>query len=147
MGVPKPRPSRILFRRSNMLESSWKKKLEWQKKNRKNNRPRYSKYHRDWRRQLRRDVLERLGGRCASTDCAWVNKDGSHGCTDWRCLQIDHVFGGGAKERKTYVGSKGQTWFYRKVMKDETGSYQLLCANCNWIKKYVNDESSGQTSS
>src|SRR5271157_497603 len=35
-------------------------------------------------------LISLLGGRCADPDCAWVNEDGSRGCTDVRCLQIDH---------------------------------------------------------
>jgi len=89
--------------------------------------------------EKRNDVLIYLGGRCAGLDCLWVNSDGSLGCTDERCLQIDHVNGDGAKKRCD--GEDRGTVFYRKVLKTAPGvEYQLLCANCNWIKRSVNKE-------
>lgn len=54
------------------------------------------------------------------------------GYTDKRALQIDHVLGGGTKEREVF---KSTTSYLKKVLADETGSYQILCANCNWIKR------------
>jgi hypothetical protein len=87
---------------------------------------------------LRLKVLDFLGGRCVSPSCAWVNGDGSKGCTDARCLQIDHVFGNGTKETR----SMSMNVFLRKVFADTSGMYQLLCANCNWIKRIENREHS-----
>lgn len=57
------------------------------------------------------------------------------GFSDIRALQIDHINGGGCKELKKLT-SPG---VYRKVIKYATG-YQLLCANCNWIKRFENHE-------
>jgi len=95
-------------------------------------------------RQKREAVIVHLGGRCASPDCAWLNVDIygqlTRGCTDSRCLQIDHVLGDGAKRRRTDSSERGTVW-YRKVLKSVPGEeYQLLCANCNWIKRCVNGE-------
>ena len=114
-------------------------KLKWQRKNRKGHRVRYSGYHREWRRKIREAVLRKLGGKCANPACQWLNPNGTRGCTDWRCLQIDHVNDDGYIERKRFA-SRGVTAFYRKVLADTEGLYQLLCANCNWIKKSVHDE-------
>jgi hypothetical protein len=50
---------------------------------------------------------------------------------DKRVLQVDHVKGGGTKERKKVNSLK----LYKKIINKEKG-YQLLCANCNWIKKF-----------
>ena len=50
---------------------------------------------------------------------------------DIRCLQVDHINGGGTQERKRI----GNYAIYGKILKDTTG-YQLLCANCNSIKKH-----------
>jgi hypothetical protein len=58
------------------------------------------------------------------------------GFSDVRALQIDHIDGGGGKELQT-IGSPG---VYRKVLTAPQGVYQLLCANCNWIKRYENEE-------
>jgi len=55
-----------------------------------------------------------------------------------RALQIDHINGGGINDNKV----RGKT-FYKKVLKsimEDLGEYQILCANCNWIKRYENGE-------
>ena len=60
---------------------------------------------------------------------------------DVRALQIDHVQGGGSAEIK---GGRGAGLaYYLRVLKDTTGRYQLLCANCNKIKRYENKEALG----
>ena len=69
---------------------------------------------------LRSKVIEHLGGCCKR--CKF---------SDARALQIDHVNGGGTAEYR----SLGSSAVYRKVLKDTTNMYQLLCANCNWIKR------------
>jgi hypothetical protein len=52
-------------------------------------------------------------------------------------LQIDHVHGGGCKERGKIGRNDAGTYLYilRKI---QSGSkdYQLLCAYCNWIKQF-----------
>jgi hypothetical protein len=111
-------------------------KLAWQRDHRKANRGTYTKYLTDSIARLKDTVFKKLGDRCASPDCLWINEDGSKGCTDRRCLQIDHINGGGKKDRK---GGGGRYCMYRKILKDSTG-YQILCANCNWIKLTVNRE-------
>lgn len=87
------------------------------------------------RTSLRQQAIERLGGRCSDPNCKWVNEDGSKGCTDFRVLQIDHVHGGGTRERK-------KLGYEAMLKKAATGdiSYQLLCSNCNWIKRHNNGE-------
>lgn len=60
------------------------------------------------------------------------------GYLDWRALQVDHINGGGSKDRK-----EQGTGFWEKVIKSYKsgeGKYQLLCANCNFIKRYENNE-------
>jgi hypothetical protein len=56
---------------------------------------------------------------------------------DRRCLQVDHVFGGGKKEYK----KRATIRFYQNVINDLRGRYQCLCANCNWIKRALRKES------
>jgi len=87
-----------------------------------------------WKR--RTAVIIKLGGRCSNPDCKWMNDDGTIGCTDERCLQIDHVDSGGSKERKKIAPHT----LLKKVLEDKNGSYQLLCANCNWIKRKTHQE-------
>lgn len=74
---------------------------------------------------LRQALLALFGGKCCRC-----------GFDDPRALQIDHVNGGGGQERKA-LQNAGRV--YKKVLADQTG-YQLLCANCNWIKKYEEHE-------
>lgn len=82
---------------------------------------------RDWLNNLRKALIDILGGKCIKC-----------GFTDSRALQIDHIFGGGSKERKTV-----KITYYKYIMNEilrESGKYQLLCANCNWIKRVENKE-------
>ena len=89
--------------------------------------------------RLRGEVFKKLGGRCSSAMCRWLNEDGSEGCLDERCLQIDHVFDDGYKDRQQQK-SPTMVSIYRKVLADTIGRYQLLCANCNWLKRWAHDE-------
>ena len=54
------------------------------------------------------------------------------GFNDKRALQIDHVNEDGNKERKFSENYMK----YKKVFEDKKGRYQVLCANCNFIKSY-----------
>jgi len=81
-------------------------------------------------RQLRRRIEEKYGGRCARC-----------GFDDIRALHIDHVAGGGQKELRGGFGA-GMSYYYR-VLKDQSGKYQLLCANCNAIKRFEENEAQG----
>jgi len=81
------------------------------------------------RYRYRLAVLDKLGNKCVQC-----------GFTDLRALQIDHVNGGGKKERREINNT---TIFYRKVSESTDkgeGLYQLLCANCNVIKHITNGE-------
>jgi len=73
---------------------------------------------------LRNKVFKLLGGQCKRCKIK-----------DRRVLQIDHVAGGGTRERKKH----GSTKILKKILDGEKG-YQLLCANCNWIKKFNKKE-------
>ena len=90
------------------------KRKEWQKK---------------YIRKLRRLVLKKLGGKCIK--CGFSN---------YKALQVDHIKGGGCKERreKTFKGEFNK-YVLQSFIKKEN-KYQLLCANCNWIKKFNNKE-------
>jgi hypothetical protein len=86
----------------------------------------FRKKFRAYHDKLRKLVIEKLGGKCVRC-----------GFSDYRALQIDHVHGGGRKEAKAITNRKK---FLLKVLLDEEGVYQLLCANCNWIKRCENLE-------
>jgi hypothetical protein len=93
-------------------------------------------------KDLRLKVVSLLGDRCSSSDCRWINEDGSRGCKDQRCLQVDHKFGGGYQARAK-AGSAYQE--YKKILRDPKyrEEFQLLCANCNWIKRQEQGETGG----
>ncbi len=87
-------------------------------------------YHRKRDNILRSLVLELLGGKCKSC-----------GISDNRVLQIDHINGNGYKENKILGYSGGNTHrYYRHILDVKGEGYQLLCANCNWIKRYEKKE-------
>ena len=78
------------------------------------------------RRRIRRAAaLAFLGNRCVRC-----------GFSDVRALQIDHVNGNGYAERN---GSGGAMAIYKRVLAGSQ-NYQLLCANCNWIKRVEQGE-------
>lgn len=79
-----------------------------------------------WRSTLRRDTLLAYGGKCVRC-----------GFDDPRALQIDHVNGGGATERRALGLDKV---LRKQFAAAGNGEYQLLCANCNQIKKHENKE-------
>ena len=60
----------------------------------------------------------------------------SCGFNDLRALSIDHINGGGSRHREIM---KGDTygWLRRNNFPD---GYQVLCMNCQWIKRQVNRE-------
>lgn len=89
-----------------------------------------------YRLKLRKKAIEILGGKCSNP----YKLDHGDFESESRCLQIDHINGGGGKELKE-IGSRG---IINKILKGETEGYQLLCANCNWLKRYKNKELPGR---
>lgn len=84
-------------------------------------------------RELRKKILYSLGEKCLKC-----------GFSDERALQIDHVNSGGCREQKKYgTGMKYLNIVSASIFKQD-GKYQLLCANCNIIKKFEKNEFSGQ---
>jgi hypothetical protein len=77
---------------------------------------------RTYRRKLREAVLEVLGGKCVRC-----------GFSDHRALQVDHVNSDGFSDTRC---RKDRYTFYKHIVQEghASGRYQLLCANCNWIK-------------
>lgn len=83
------------------------------------------------RRQKRLRTLEVMGNKCIRC-----------GFDDIRALQIDHINGGGAEEIRTWKYKGNYNMNVIKSFLNAELKYQLLCANCNWIKKYENNETS-----
>jgi len=90
---------------------------------------RKKEYLREWKQKKRQQLIKFMGGKCVSC-----------GFDDIRALHIDHITGGGNIERRSYRGN------YMKFNKEllngtlDKKRYQLLCANCNFIKKITNNE-------
>ena len=67
-------------------------------------------------------------------------KCGVCGISDIRILDVDHINGGGTKERKQF--SSAGVW--RKILKmnshEAKQKYRILCKNCNWIA-HINQKS------
>ena len=80
-----------------------------------------------YRDNRRKKLMELLGGiKCARC-----------GFDDYRALHIDHVNGGGNREKLML----GQASFPLRFIREEIerygrDKYQVLCANCNWIKRH-----------
>lgn len=87
------------------------------------------KYHKKRYHTPRKEIIKLLGGKC--TRC---------GFSDFRVLQIDHVKGGGNKERKKIESTRTYYPYVLEKIKNGSLDYQVLCANCNWIKKFENKE-------
>jgi hypothetical protein len=75
------------------------------------------------------DLLELLGSHCVRC-----------GFADIRALQIDHINGQGKKEFQKFKGNISLYRFYLKNPDLAKKYLQVLCANCNWIKRFENKE-------
>jgi hypothetical protein len=65
------------------------------------------------------------------------------GYSDIRALALDHINNNGADERRRLFGRRyyAGTTFYRWLRQhDYPEGYQVLCCNCNWIKKLKYDD-------
>jgi len=100
---------------------------EWRKRNRDSHRPKAREYVRAYVKRLHAAVFALLGEQCVRC-----------GFSDKRALQIDHICGGGSQEHNS-LHTEG---IMRKIlnMSHPENQYQILCANCNWIKKDERNE-------
>jgi hypothetical protein len=90
-------------------------------------RKRDALWHRKQHESVKIEIFKTLGSKC--NIC---------GFDDIRALCIDHINGGGLLER---AKPKGQYYVVIcKKLRDSCEDYQLLCANCNLIKKVERKE-------
>jgi hypothetical protein len=84
--------------------------------------------------RLREAVIERLGGpRCRA--CGYD--------ADVRALQIDHIHGDGWIDRQRFGASSTPKYYLALSRLDDMTlhlNYQILCANCNTIKRFEEKE-------
>lgn len=111
---------------------------ESRKKWKHNNRDRHREIQREHRYRVRREILTLLSGSLSCGKCGYS--------ADWRALQIDHIHGGGKHDSRTRGGNTNlwslRNWI-KKYPEAARDMYQVLCANCNWIKRFDNDEHPG----
>lgn len=88
----------------------------------------YNKYY----LSIKQKMFEIIGCRCIKC-----------GLDDFRTLQFDHINGGGGKEIKQFGNSVVMLRYYVKHPEEAKEKLQVLCANCNWIKRYENSNESG----
>lgn len=85
-----------------------------------------------YRYRVKRKVIEHYSNetmQCA--DC---------GISDIRVLSIDHISGGGNKHRKKIGKNSGLEFWQWLIKNNFPEGYQVLCMNCQWIKRYTNRE-------
>ena len=82
----------------------------------------------------KKTVMTHYGnGNCACVKC---------GESRLACLSIDHIHGNGAEDRRN-LGMKNQSSerFYSYLIRmDFPSGYQTLCMNCQWVKRFENNE-------
>lgn len=83
--------------------------------------------HKEYYARARKQALQILGNKCVRC-----------GFSDPRALQIDHITGNGYIQRRaSNVSSRS---ICSDIIGGNTKDYQILCANCNWIKRAENGE-------
>ena len=86
---------------------------------------------------MRQVLVAALGGKCScdGSDCWHV---GLCRIEDSRCLQLDHVRGDGARDRERLGQSSQIVRYYLDHLDEARENLQVLCANCNWVKRTRN---------
>jgi len=114
---------------------------EWAQKWRQANPEKVKEIRKRWM-QNHRDVarkVERLTYASVRLEVLWaysvdsVIKCCQCGYNDIRALDIDHVLGDGASERKKWPSTKQFFYWLRRQGFPDKGKYRILCKNCNWI--------------
>jgi len=120
-----------------MKEYYLRNKLKWGKS--KNERRIYQQTYRilhkekliQYRRSKRIKLIKFLGDFCH--DCGFN--------ADVRALQIDHIFGKGTQEaERKFTSNFAMYNYYLKHPQEAKHKLQILCANCNTIKRYTHGE-------
>lgn len=101
----------------------------------------HKKYYRENRERMRQNQANYWRRRSDAVYCILGNVCKKCGFSDRRALQIDHIDGGGKLERKKF--SVGYMYIRILRMRHPEKKYQILCSNCNWIKRVENNEVGG----
>ena len=120
----------------NHREKAIRRTNEWTINHRELRRAYIRKFDRKFRLNTRQEIIKLLGNKCANP----YNLNHGDFETEQLCLQIDHVNGGGLKELGRFSNSNSYYKYVLEQIKAGSKDYQLLCANCNWIKRIKNRE-------
>lgn len=127
-----------------------RRELEWAKNNpdarkeidrrwKRNNKEKIKIKVDEFKKKVRWEVIDLLGGKCSNPNCPIPYEK-----MDKRALQIDHINGGGNKERKNLRTYQLEKIILKRIKSGlEVKDYQLLCAYCNWVKRYEKRECCG----
>ena len=112
----------------------------WRDSNKKYRHEYNLKLQKELRYNWRVKLFDILGGpkcNCKGKDC-WHK--GKCKVKDKRAYQFDHIKGGGRKEFKKFANPSYMYKYYVKHPKEAKKTLQVLCVNCNWIKRFTNNE-------
>ena len=110
----------------------YKKRLEYNEEYRKTHKPALNISKIKQQQKVKFRCFELFGGVCQKC-----------GFSDIRALQIDHINGVPAGLRRMKGNPhRGGIKLYRAILNGTypKSDFQLLCSNCNWIKRYENNE-------
>ena len=125
---------RRLRRNTVYREREYARNREYQK----NNRPRINEIQRRFRKRKKHDPIWKAQQKVTARACYQRLREklfriygGQCSCcqeSETLFLELDHVYGGGAKEYQT----RHPTEVYREVVKNgKSNKYTILCSNCN----------------
>jgi hypothetical protein len=119
---------------SNYYQTHKEKKLKQASDSQKKNLKKIEARNRDKHHERKMRAFELLGNQCANPYN--INHGDFSNYPD--CLQIDHINGGGSQHHR----QRQTEGIISDVIKDPNRKlkYQLLCANCNWIKRFIEKE-------
>ena len=106
---------------------SLKRKEDTRKKYYAKHKKRLGLINTDWWRKHRVELVEFLGGVCVRC-----------GVEDVRVLEVDHVDNDGAEDLKRYGINRNMYLHYNRHPELAREKLQVLCSNCNSIKRYEN---------
>jgi len=87
--------------------------------------------------RIKAEIFSLLGNKCSDPTCPIPPEE-----LDPRCLQIDHINGGGCSAKRNKENPSCYSYYKHILEEIKKGSrdYQLLCVYCNWRKRYLNKE-------
>ena len=112
---------RMLGDKNPMWKDGRSKERDYQRKYYAKNKDKARAKLNKWRKKVRLEVLKHYGGNPPKCACC--------GEAHIEFLAIDHIGGGGNKQRKTISGSDLPRWLKKN---NYPKGYQVLCHNCNF---------------